>query len=258
MELRKYFRAAKLGLRRLQAFGIDAVQPEIVAIIPHDRNAFTQGVFLHEGKLYESAGLEGKSSLRVVEASTGAVERVVPVQDVFAEGIAMLDNRVYLLTWKSKVVLIYDYPDLALAGTLPYNRQGWGLTSDGSCLIVSNGSSVVEFRDAQFKLLNTVPITMNGVPLNLVNDMAYHRGRLYFNVYRHSRIYEADVETGRVIRLFDLEEIAKDELSNLAPIPFDLARDTVMLNGIAIDEQTGLACVTGKFWSRYYWFRVDP
>jgi len=274
MSFRNYLRPLKVRLRSLQAIGIKRIRPRVLRTLPHDSEAFTQGLCLHRGSLYESTGLAGRSSLRVIDSDTGRVERQIALQEAlgstsvshldgneddseedrvnkaFAEGIAILNDRLYQLTWRSGIALRYSLPALEPVDTLPLTGQGWGLASDGNHLVLSNGSSLIEFRDAELGLVKSVRITANGLPFGLINDLAVHNGKLYFNVYRHPWIYVADMESGRVERVLDLADIAREE-ARILPAGVEPRRD-VMLNGIAIDSPKGLAYVTGKLWSHYY------
>lgn len=255
MSFRTLLRPLKTKLRYLQAAGIRKTLPNIVRTIPHDSAAFTQGLFIHEHSIYESTGLTGQSSIREVDKHTGSLKRSIPVEKVFAEGIAILNGLIYQLTWKSGEVLVYSFPELEMKFTLPRAGQGWGLSTDGTNLIVSDGSPVIDFRDPSLSLVKTLGIRMNGIPLGLINDLAYLEGELFFNVYRHARIYVADISTGHVNRIIDMSEIAQHEYDAVPDTTFK--KNHAMLNGIAIDEEEKLVCVTGKLWSNYYLISID-
>ncbi len=247
-------RPLKLRARRLQALGIEKIQPTVVRMFPHDSEAFTQGLFLYGDTLYESTGLIGRSSLREIDKGSGELQRVIPVEDLFCEGIARLANRLYQLTWRTKVVLVYDFPGLSRVGTLPLDGQGWGLTSDRSNLILSNGSSIIEYRGADLELVMSQRITLNGLPLSQINDLAVNGDTLYLNVYRQPYIYVADLKSGCVRQIIDLSEIAAKEASAVPAAAEH--KENVMLNGIAIDREQAVAYVTGKLWSHFYVIRL--
>jgi glutaminyl-peptide cyclotransferase len=252
---KKLLRPLKVKARRLQEIGIPRVRPRLIRTFPHDTGAFTQGLFFHGGRLYESTGLHDQSSLREIDPKSGSIRKQVPVEGTFAEGIACLDGRLYQLTWRSDIVLIYDFPSLRLAEKRPLAGTGWGLTSDDSQLIMSNGTSTLEIRDAGLDLLGSQKIVMNGMPLNLLNDLAVHGGSYYLNVYRQPKIYVADRSTGRVRKIIDCTDIASQEYRNIPPRTRN--REHAMLNGLAIDETLSIAYLTGKLWSRYYVIGLD-
>lgn len=257
MQLRPYLGAAKRRLRKLQALGIPTVKPDIMGTVPHDPDAFTQGLCLHQGKLYESTGLTGRSSLRRIDCDSGRIEALLPVEDVFAEGIGLLGQRLYQLTWKSGVVYVYDLASLELIETLALDGPGWGMCSAAGQLAVSNGSSVISFRDAHLTPVKAVRLRMNGLPLSLINDLAVYRDKVYFNVYKHTRIYEADLDSGRIVRVFELDDIVKKEQGQQRFAGRPDHKMNAILNGIAIEEQSGVAWITGKLWGSYYRFNLD-
>ena len=217
MSFRNYLRTVKQQLRKAQALGIPIVRPEIIATIPHDTKAFTQGLFLHEDKLYESTGLKGKSSLRVVDKKSGKLEQIIPVESVFAEGIARLNSRIYQLTWTARIVLVYDFQSLEMIDTLCNINNGWGLTSDGEYLIVSNGSSVIEFRNECFELVKSIKIRMNGLPLRLINDLAFFRGSC---ILMCTGISESMKQTLKLVEYYVFSTWAILLNKNTIPCPF--------------------------------------
>jgi glutamine cyclotransferase len=223
----------------------------VVASYPHDPRAFTQGLAYHDGFLYEGTGQWGESTLRRVELESGEVVQSVALADEhFGEGIAILDERVYQLTWRSGVCFVYDRASFALVGQFAYDTEGWGLTTDGQRLIMSDGSATLYFRDPQtFTVTGTVAVHDNGVPVAQLNELEYVGGEIWSNVWKTDRIARIDPATGRVIAWLDL--------TGLYP---DAQRDGSgedVLNGIAHDPATNRIFVTGKRWPEVFEVRSD-
>lgn len=210
---------------------------------PHDSTAFTQGLVWREGKLYESTGRYGESSLRLVELETGRVIQKVDLADTyFAEGLAALGDTLYQLTWKEGVAFKYDANTLRPAGQVAYTGEAWGLTSDGRRLIVSDGSSYLTFIDPRtFQIDTTLRVTNGGRPVDQLNELEWVRGEVWANVWHTQQIVRIDPRTGRVKGVLDLTSI-------IPPV-----RDPEgVLNGTAYDPQANRLLVTGKLWPRLY------
>ncbi|HEX2080699.1 MAG TPA: glutaminyl-peptide cyclotransferase [Longimicrobium sp.] len=210
---------------------------------PHDSTAFTQGLVWRNGRLYESTGRYGQSSLRLVELETGRVlQRVDLGQQYFAEGLAALGDSLYQLTWKEGVAFVYDAATLRGVGQVQYAGEGWGLTSDGRRLIVSDGSSYLTFiQPSTFQIDTTLRVTDGGQPVDQLNELEWVRGEVWANVWHTPHIVRIDPATGRVKGRLDLTE--------LLPV----ARDPESVpNGIAYDEAGNRLLVTGKLWPRVY------
>lgn len=210
---------------------------------PHDSTAFTQGLVWLNGRLYESTGRYGESSLRIVELETGrVVQKVDLAQTYFAEGLAAVGNTLYQLTWKESVAFKYDAETLRPAGQVSYTGEAWGLASDGQRLIVSDGSSYLTFVDpASFQVDTTIRVTDAGQPVDQLNELEWVRGEVWANVWHSSKIVRIDPQTGRVKGRLDL--------SALVPAVRD---PEGVLNGIAYDPQANRLLVTGKLWPRLY------
>ncbi len=222
---------------------------QILNIFPHDSNAFTQGLILVDGKLLESTGQEGSSSLRSVELDTGKVLKKVDVPPpYFAEGAAVLNGKVYQLTWQHSVGFIYDLQTLERAGQFDYEGEGWGLTTDGQSLIMSDGSSRLKFLDpSSFRVSRTISVTDGATPVNKLNELEVVKGEIYANVWHSDRIAVIDPQTGRVKAWIDLTGL----------MPEDEARDEeAVLNGIAYDQANDKLYVTGKLWPRLFEIKV--
>lgn len=210
---------------------------------PHDSTAYTQGLVWLNGRLYESTGRYGESSLRIVELETGrVVQKVDLAQTYFAEGLAAVGNTLYQLTWKESVAFKYDAETLRPAGQVSYTGEAWGLASDGRRLIVSDGSSYLTFVDpASFQVDTTIRVTDGGQPVDQLNELEWVRGEVWANVWHSSHIVRIDPQTGRVKGRLDL--------SALVPVVRD---PEGVLNGIAYNPQANRLLVTGKLWPKLY------
>lgn len=224
------------------------VAVEQIRSYPHDSTAFTQGLVWRAGRLYESTGRYGQSTLRIVELETGNVlQRVSLGQQYFAEGLAMVGDSLYQLTWKEGVAFIWNPDELTQIGQVQYSGEGWGLTSDGRRLIVSDGSSYLTLVDpVTFQVDTTLRVTDGGRPVDQLNELEWVRGEVWANVWHTQRIARIDPATGRVKGWLDL--------SALIPTVFD---PEAVLNGIAYDEQANRLLVTGKLWPRLYEIRIS-
>ncbi|HEX6717055.1 MAG TPA: glutaminyl-peptide cyclotransferase [Pyrinomonadaceae bacterium] len=222
---------------------------QIVNIYPHDSNAFTQGLILQDGKLLESTGQEGFSSLRRVELETGKVLQKVDVPvPYFAEGIAVLNGKVYQLTWQDNVGFIYDAQTFQRVGTFNYEGEGWGLTTDGQSLILSDGSNRIRFIDpSSFRVTRSITVLDARTPVNELNELEYINGEIYANIWHQDRIATIDPQSGRVTSWIDL--------SGLMP-EGELRDPEAVLNGIAWDQANNKLFVTGKLWPRLFEIKV--
>jgi glutamine cyclotransferase len=246
---------------------VGEVIQKVIKTIPHDDRCFTQGlVYDSDGTLYESCGLYGKSSLRIIDRDTGKVrKRIALPSDVFAEGLTVHNNILYLLTWKNKKMFMYSKADLSYLGVRRFESstsEGWGLTSDGKVLYVSDGSesiSVYNFpqinaQDAQdtvgseAHLLQEVhrykvydPIT--GRHINLVNELEFHNGNIYANLWYKDVILRFNATTGRINERYDATKLYPK---------MNRAASADCLNGIAYDPLDDTMLLTGKKWPKYY------
>ena len=222
------------------------VSVSIQGIIPHKSLGFTQGLIFHKGFLYEGTGLHGSSHLYEITAEDGAIKRSRQVQQFFGEGITIINNKLYQLTWQANQALVYDYPALTLCDTLHYEGEGWGLTHDTSFLIMSNGSDTLYFRDTAFKVKKKVAVTIQNVPVNHLNELEYAHGNIYANIWYKNYILKINPQSGKTISkidctpLFQIEQPAKKEQ---------------VLNGIAYNHHKNTFYLTGKHWK--YIFEVS-
>ena len=216
---------------------------KVVKEYPHDVMAYTQGLFFHEGKLYETTGQYGTSSIRTVDLASGkpTVEKKLN-RKYFGEGSVILGKDLYVLTWTNKVAFRYDAATLSYKQTVSYPREGWGLTTDGKQLIASDGSANLYFLDADMKLLKKLPVTMNGRPLRNLNELEWIGGKVWANVYMTDMIVMINPSTGKVEGALDCTGLLPDDLYTSA---------TDVLNGIAIDAK-GKIYLTGKNWPKLY------
>jgi glutamine cyclotransferase len=222
---------------------------EVVNVWPHDRDAFTQGLVFRDGKLLESTGQEGKSSLRSVELETGKVLKKVDVPSpYFAEGITLLRGKIYQLTWQHQQGFIYDQWTFEKVGTFAYQGEGWGLTTDGESLIESDGSNQIKFIDPNdFHVRRTIAVLDRGTPVMEINELEFVRGEIFANIWHDDRIARIDPKTGRVTGWINLKGL----------LPASEIRDEeAVLNGIAYDETNDRLFVTGKLWPKLFEIRL--
>ncbi len=221
---------------------------EVVAVYPHDPRAFTQGLAYRDGVLYEGTGLYGRSTLRETMLATGEVvrSRGLPPQ-LFGEGITLFEDRLIQLTWRSGIGLVWDLENLTLVGTFVYPTEGWGITSDGRRLIMSDGTSTLRFLDPQtFRATGTVEVVAEGVPLQKLNELEYVDGLVYANVWETDEIAIISPETGEVVGYIDLSGLLTGEERLSADV----------LNGIAYDPDDERLLVTGKLWPKIFQIEV--
>lgn len=211
----------------------------VLAAIPHDTSAFTQGLELVDGVLYEGTGLEGESTVRRVDPATGEVRRRVDLPaPLFGEGITVVDDRLWQITWQDGVAIERDRSTLAEVRRVTYEGEGWGLCRDGDRLVMSDGSARLTFRDPRtFAATGSVSVAEGGRPVARLNELECVRGQVWANVWQTDRIVRIDPTDGRVTASFDLGPVR----------PADVPRSDV-LNGIAAVPGTDEFLVTGKNW----------
>lgn len=213
---------------------------------PHDPSAFTQGLVYADGVLYEGTGLNGESTLRRVDVETGTVLETAHLDPThFGEGITIMGDRIYQLTWKTRTAFVYDRNTFRPLTTLSYLTEGWGLTTDGHQLIMSDGTNRLFFRDPKtFKMLARVSVCDGDQPVSNLNELEYIHGEVWANVWQTDLIARIDPKTGLVAGWVDL--------SGLLPAADREGRSVDVLNGIALDPGVGKIFVTGKFWPKLF------
>ena len=217
---------------------------QIVNEFPHDVTSYTQGLFFYDGEMYESTGLNGKSTFRKVDIKTGKpLYRLDFDKKYFLEGSVEKDGNIYMLTWMNGVAFVYDAETLEYKSTFSYPREGWGLTTDGKSLIASDGTANLYFMDDSFKTERKLTVKLNGRPVRDLNELEYIDGKIWANVYLTDMIVIIDPADGNVTGIVDCSGLLPENLRT---------EDTDVLNGIARNPVDGKLYLTGKNWSRLY------
>jgi len=221
----------------------------IVNKVPHDFNAYTQGLVYNDGFLYESTGRRGQSSLRKVNPDDGAVLTFHSLADeFFGEGLTIFNERIYQLTWQSYTGFIYDKSTFLVMEEFFYDMEGWGITHNGKELIVSDGSSTLFFLDpVTFENLREINVTDDNRSIQSLNELEYVNGEIFANILYSNRIVRIDPETGNVVGWIDLSGILGNEKIDY---PVDV------MNGIAYDPDADRLFITGKLWPQVFEIRL--
>ncbi|HVE62154.1 MAG TPA: glutaminyl-peptide cyclotransferase [Chitinophagaceae bacterium] len=224
---------------------IPSISYTVIASYPHDTSSFTQGLVFYNGKLLESTGNYGKSKLLLTDIKTGKALKTLNLDSMyFGEGLVVLNDTVYQLTWKEKVVHVYT-KDLKKIKEFKIKTDGWGITTDGTHLIVSDGTSnLYYYEPSTFRLLRTQGITENGSPAPNLNELEYINGFIYANQWQYNYILKIDPSSGEIIGKLDLRELG-DRAKAKNP-------NEQWLNGIAYDSASKKIYVTGKYWPELY------
>lgn len=222
---------------------------EVVKTWPHDRMAFTQGLVVHGESFLESTGLNGQSSLREVERKTGRVLKQISLPaEFFGEGLAVLNGRAYQLTWRNRRGFVYNADTFRREGEFAYEGEGWGLTTDGQALILSDGTHRIRFLDPKtFKVLRTIEVMAEGKPVDRLNELEWIKGEIFANVWVTNRVVRIDPGSGRVRGVIDFNGLLD---------PSERRADTEMLNGIAYDAKADRLFITGKRWPKIFEVRL--
>ena len=219
---------------------------QVVHAYPHDINAFTEGLFFLNGYLYESTGLDGHSSVRKVKLETGqVVQRATLPPDMFGEGIAPWNGHLVGLTWKAQMGYVLDLDSFDTKGQFGYPGEGWGLTHNGSEMVMSDGTADIRFLNPQ-TLVEThrIHVSAQGKPVDQLNELEWVDGEIYANIWQTDRIARIDPQTGNVVGWIDCK--------GLLPKKDFIPQHTDVLNGIAWDPATKRLWVTGKFWPKVF------
>jgi len=229
----------------------DLITYSIQRTWPHDTKAFIQGLVIHKGQLLESTG-ESDSWIGVVDVKTGIADRKVELDDkYFGEGITVLNNKVYQLTWKSNEGFVYSLPGFEKIRTFTYATEGWGITHNNENLIMSDGTEKLYFLDtATLEVTKTLTVTYRGEPLKELNELEYADGFIYANVWRTDMIARIDLKTGVAVGFLDLSQLTSQARM--------INAQADVLNGIAWHPETKSLLVTGKYWPLIYILKLAP
>jgi glutamine cyclotransferase len=221
----------------------------VVARYPHDRDAFTEGLVFYRGQLYESTGIRGRSSVRRVDLTTGRLQgRRGLNRKLFGEGLAVADNRLVQLTWQSGSGFLYNPVDLSQTGTFTFSGEGWGVTTAGGELVISDGSAKLQFLNrADYRPVRSLMVTEQGRPVEGLNELEMVDGVIYANVYPTDCIAQIDPQSGHLLGWVDLR--------GLMPVS-ERPDGSAVANGIAYRPETRELFVTGKFWPYIYQLKL--
>jgi len=222
---------------------------DVVNVWPHDRAAFTEGLVFSDGVLWESTGLNGQSTLRKVDLKTGKVLKQVAVPpQYFAEGLTALNGRLFQLTWQNQKGFVYDLESFQLQRDFTYQGEGWGLTTDGHWLIMSDGTDQIRFLDPDtFEEKQRITVLANGQPVTRLNELEYIKGEIYANVWTTPYVVRINPATGKVVGVIDFTGLLAAQ---------DRDQNTDVLNGIAYDPKGDRLFVTGKRWPKLFEVRL--
>lgn len=220
---------------------------EIVSEYPHDNTSYTQGLFFYDGMLYESSGLYDISKLyKNVNLETGLASKVKFIDDnLFIEGISILNDKLYALTYEEEKVVIYD-TDLKYIKEMDYKRSGWGLTTDGTYLIASDGSDKIYFMDEDLKDIKNISVTYNDDAVININELEYINGYIWANIWKTNTIMVINPKNGKVVRKYDFSDLA-----------LKYNNSEYVMNGIAYNKDNNHVYVTGKCWDFIYEIEFD-
>lgn len=238
---------------------IPAPQPitfTVDSIYPHDSHAFTQGLELHNGKLYEGTGLNEQSTLRIVDIKTGKVEKkyLIPDAKIFGEGITIFKDKIYQLTWTSHKVFVYNLSDITKPiKTLNWPYEGWGITHDDQRLIISDGSSNIYFVSPDdLRVLKTISVADNTGIEDKLNELELIDGYIFANRWQTDDIFKIDTSNGHIVGKMNFTGLLSQYASK------EINSDTNYLNGIAYDSATKKVYITGKNWPKLFEIRLNP
>lgn len=217
----------------------------IVNTHPHQQDAFTQGLYFHNGVLIESTGLYGSSSLRKVNLATGSIlDSIILAAEFFAEGITLWEDRVYQLTWRENIGFVYDLNTFAVVDTFYYQGEGWGLTHNDSLLIMSSGTPIISFRDPDtFAEVSRIIVEDENGYVNRLNELEFIDEQIFANVWQTDEIVVIDPTSGWVAARIDLADLLNDDVCE---------EEIDVLNGIAHDPIDNRLFVTGKLWCQLF------
>lgn len=229
----------------ISAKGVKRYRVRVVEIFPHDIGSYTQGLFFHNGSLFESTGQKGESSFREVDLKSGKSLKIINFPyEYFVEGSVILNDKIYILTWENRVCFVYDRLTMKPLKNFFNQREGWGLTTDGVNLIMSDGSSSLFVKNPDnFADISEIKVTMDGKPIDYLNELEYINGEIWANVYLTDNIVIINPKTGIVRAVVDCKGLLPQSLRS---------SKTDVLNGIAYDVKSGKIYLTGKYWPKLY------
>lgn len=221
---------------------------EVVNEYPHSTESYTQGLFFHDGKLFESTGQYGHSCFCETDIQTGERSSIINLdRKYFGEGSVIFGGKLYYLTWRNYVVLVYDAAPFRFERSLVNPREGWGLTTDGKSLIMSDGSSNIYFLDSNFKVQRRIVVKNGRKAVGMLNELEWIDGRIWANVYLTDEIVVINPENGTVEKIIDCGGLLREDLRT---------PETDVLNGIAYNPADGKIYITGKLWPRLFEIKV--
>lgn len=222
---------------------------QVINTYPHDPEAYTQGLIIDNGTMYEGTGLEGKSELRIVDRYTGKIQKQLKLDNqYFGEGITILGDKLYQLTYRSKKGFVYNKKTFEKTGEFNYDTEGWGLTTDGKSIIYSDGSNKLYFLNPEsLEKTKTIEVYNNKGPQNLINELEYINGEIWANIYQTNTVVRIDPSNGKIIGEISFTDILKAE---------DMHPRIDVLNGIAFDPSNGKIYVTGKNYPKLWEVKI--
>ena len=226
---------------------VDSV--EVIRTFPHDREAYTQGLSISDGFLFESTGLYGKSGLFKKDIKTGKILQELQIdQKYFGEGIVVFKDKIYQLTWQNEILILYDFRSFKELKKIRYQGEGWGITTDGRHLFMSNGSSTIYIRDpVTFKIIREIHVRDGKIPIEHLNELEFIDDEIWANIYMEDLAVRISPRNGKVKGWIDLSPIR-------SYLPGNAQVDVI--NGIAYDERNGRIFVTGKLWPKLFEIRI--
>jgi glutaminyl-peptide cyclotransferase len=245
-----------------QINNLPAPQPitfTVDAVYPHDEKAFTQGLQFYNGKLYEGTGEFGESTLRIVDIKTGKPEKqyLIPDTTIFGEGITIFKNKIYQLTWQSHKIFVYNLNDIMHpVNIINWSAEGWGITNDGTNLIISDGSSKLFYVQPddvrkEMKTIKTLTVMDNRGELDSLNELEYINGYVFANRWYNNHIVKIDTSNGHAVGIMDLTGLLHQYDPNFEP------DEKAVLNGIAYDSTTKKLYITGKDWPKMFEMKLN-
>jgi glutaminyl-peptide cyclotransferase len=237
--------ALSLSAEPTRSESVPVYSYRVINTYPHERDAFTQGLVFYNGKLYESTGLNGRSTVRELNIKTGDVIKSHKLANrYFGEGITAVNGKIVQLTWRSGTGFVYEMNDLKPLGRFNYKGEGWGITFDGKHLIMSNGTAALQFLDPHtFETVGELEVYDKTGDVGKLNELEYVEGEIFANIWGKERIARIDPDTGRVTGWIELSGLLTQE---------DKKKRVDVLNGIAYDSENKRLFVTGKLWPKLF------